>query len=460
MTNDQCRMTKREAGTRRCRSSFGHLVFAIRHCFVIRVSSFVIPALTAWGTSAAVHLSTDGYVRPGRYFPVEVRADGPVTLAADGCVPTDVAGGFRGTAPVWAVTTPAGELGGTPLRTPAEGERLVGATAALPAGAGELFPGDRLLPIRLDLADPLPGPPAAWEVLDAVVLDVPAMAAVTDAKRSALLAGGVMLAVAGDDRPDARWPWRRRGPWWVLAVTPAGPTEVVSPDVYGPTESWSPGWPAAVRGGAAGVAAVVGVVTVALFARGIRDRVTPRVAVAPQGHSSSRPKGAPAGRPLRGGGRWTAAAIAFPLLSGVAVLVWRSRLDPVARVRGDVTVTSPAWSQHDAWVYGRARSAAVATVPWAGWTHPAFASAGAAARARLTVSPDGSTAFRVPLAAGAAVAFVRREVGPAGVPPAITGGHGAAMRTVASLYLGRGDRVAGETPAPPGGWPGVAITRP
>ena len=50
------------------------------------------------------------------------------------------------------------------------------------------------------------------------------------------------------------------------------------------------------------------------------------------------------------------------------------------------------------------------------------------------------------------MAFVRRDVRPAGRPIAVTGKHGAAMRELASSsYLSSGDRVAGETaPAGPG----------
>ncbi len=392
--------------------------------------------------ATALRLPTDGYVRPGRYFPVEVRADGParVALRAPGCLPTDADVAGWATVPVLAVGPPGPLTGGDgpplPLRVPAEGERLVAAATGLPPAAADLFPGDRLVPVRLDPSDPLPGPPAAWEVLDAVVLDPAAVAALTDARRSALLAGGVTLAVTGDAPPDAppdaRWPWRRRGRLWALSPSPAGPAAgVVLPDAYAPTDAWTPGWSPAVRA-AAGTAAVLVAIAVVALTRFRR----PWLAVA--------------------------APVAASAVATAAVAVWRLTLDPVARGGGDVTVVTPALAQRDAWVYERARSPADVAVPWSGWTHPAFASDGALADGRptLTVSADGRLAWAVHLPAGSAVAFVHRDVSPAGPPPPVTGRRGAAMRDAAPLYLSAGDRLAGETPAAPGRWPGVLVIRP
>jgi hypothetical protein len=390
------------------------------------------PAIATAATT--VHLPTDGYVRPGRYFPIEVRADAPAHLTADGCVPCDVAAGWF-TVPMLAAGAPGDLHGGddppVPFRVPADDERLVASTGPLPAGAADLFPSCRIVPVRLDPANPLPGPPAAWEVLDGLVLDAPAMAAVTDERRSALLAGGVALIVTGSDAaPDDRWPWQRRGPLWALAYRPAGPAgTVVLPDAYEPTDGWTPSWPAAVRGTAGAAAVVVVVAAIALAVLRTRWAVV--------------------------------AAIALPCVATAAATAWRTRLDPVARGGGDVTITSPGrWSQRDAWAYERARSPADATVPWNGSTHPAFPSESAIAtdRARLTVAADGSLAFTLHLSAGSAMAFVRRDVTVADAP-LHTGGHDAVMRAIAPLYLSTGDRLVGETPPAAGRWPGVVISR-
>ena len=413
----------------------------------------VIASCVCAGAAPPVRLPTDGYVRSGRYFPVEVQGSGPVTLRADGCLPCEVANVGRTTVPMLVVTTP-GELHGggpaLPLRVPADDERLVGATAEPPA---DLFPGRRVIPVRLDPADPLPGPPAAWEVLDAVVLDAAAMAALDDAHRSALLAGGVMLAVVGDAvAPDDRWPWQRRGTAWVLSYAPAGPAGVVEPDAYVPTESWSPGWPPAIREAVVVIAVLLSLATVAWLyatgpAAGGRGRPSPVAAEAAAPVSAARPWAGVLG------------AVTLSLAAAGGVAVWRATLDPVARGGGDVTVAGGRWSQRDAWVYNRARSSTDVSVPWAGWTHPIFASTAAAEGARVTVAPDGRLGFALHLSSGAATAFVRRDVAP-GSPPDITGGSGGAMRGLAPLYLSTGDRVAGETAAAAGRWPGVAIRRP
>jgi hypothetical protein len=390
-----------------------------------------------------VRLPTDGYVRPGRYFPVEVRTDAAVTLAADGCLPCDVAATGRVTVPMLAVTTPGPLLGGgaaIPLRVPADDERLVGTLGDVPAG---LFPAGRVIPVRLDPADPLPGPAAAWEVLDAVVLDAPAMAAVDDVRRSVLLAGGVTLAVVADAVPDDRWPWRRRGTAWVLAYAPAGPTGVVDGDAYAPTEMWTPGWSATVREETVVAGVLVCLASLAIVA-------SRRTGVPPVRSATAR-----AGRPCDGN-RVVLLAVAVPLAAAGGVILWRSMLDRVARGGGDVTVTGDGWSQRDAWVYDRARSPADVDVPWAGWTHPMFASTSNGAR--VTVSADGRLAFHVHLGRGAAMAFLRREVRP-GTAQGVTGGRGAAMRSLAPMYLSTGDRVAGETAAAAGRWPGVEIVR-
>ena len=258
------------------------------------------------------------------------------------------------------------------------------------------------------------------------------MAALTDASRSALLAGGVTLAVPSDAPPDGRWPWQRRDRTWVLAADPAGPTGVVSADAYGPTEAWSPGWSAGVRGAAAAGGLVWAGAVVAL------------VAVA------RRP--------------WTRVAGPVVLCVAVAggVALWRATLDVVARGGGDVTVAGRGWVQRDAWVYERARAAADVTVPWAGWTHPVFADVEAVAvdRPRLTVGRRRADGVRA-VPAGRVGRGIRPGAtsGPGRCRPP-TGGRGAAMRDAAPLYLSTGDRVIGETASTPSRWPGVLVGRP
>jgi hypothetical protein len=355
-----------------------------------------------------------------------VDVSGSVSLRADGCLPCDVTASVPMTVPMLAVGSPgslSGDGSALPLRVPGDHERLVGMASDMDATA--LFPGERIIPVRLDPSRPLPGPAAAWEVLDAVVLDPAPMASID---QPTLLAGGVTLAVTGDVAPDERW--QRRGNLWVLSYAPAGPGGVVSEEAYVPTEAWTPGWPVAVREGVAITGVVTCLATVA--ATSLRRR-WPRGSV------------------------FVAAAV--PLAVAGGVVVWRSTLDPVAYGVGDVTVIGHGWCQRDRWVYERARWDTDVNVPWKGWTHPVFASDEATAGGRMTVGAEGSLAFSLRLSAGATVAFVRRDV-TTGDAPAITGGDASAMRGVAPLYLSRGDRTTGETAAPPGRWPGIVIVRP
>src|SRR5205807_2470341 len=102
----------------------------------------------------------------------------------------------------------------------------------------QLF-GAGTISIPLDSADPLPGPAVAWTALDGVVLDAAAMARIDHDRRSTLLAGGVVLAVAADAMPDTVWPWRREGSLWVLRHLPVGPADQpVDERAYAPTAAW------------------------------------------------------------------------------------------------------------------------------------------------------------------------------------------------------------------------------
>src|SRR5437867_3467375 len=80
---------------------------------------------------------------------------------------------------------------------------------AIRLGEG-LFPGKVIVPVALDLGRPLLMPAAAYEALDAVLLDAPSAARVTESQLSVLLAGGVAVAVRSDEKPAGGWPWHRQ----------------------------------------------------------------------------------------------------------------------------------------------------------------------------------------------------------------------------------------------------------
>jgi len=210
-------------------------------------------------------LPLDGHYRPGKYIPVKFRADfaasssGYVELGAQGAVPTRIflsEGEGQGIAPLlligsnrqitWRASRDSGRLDG-PLKGVGEGQRLVGFTTVDLPFAKELFKDDSIIPILLDITDPIPGPAVAWEALDAVVLDATA-ARPEDDKLAGLLAGGVVVAYRSVVKPDERWPWKRRGEYWVLSADIAGPRfSSEYPVPFAPIQGWEAGWSAPLR---------------------------------------------------------------------------------------------------------------------------------------------------------------------------------------------------------------------
>lgn len=155
-----------------------------------------------------------------------------------------------------------------PLRPLESGQKLVAfATGDGPsaAAAANLASGDAAwISVELDRAHPLDGPPAAWEGLDAVVLDPAALISkqVDEQKLAVLVAAGTAVLVRDPEgqQPSAKppflsnWPWTRLevpgekgGPvigYWKIQLTPAGPaTFAFNSDVFRPVlgkdNSWS-----------------------------------------------------------------------------------------------------------------------------------------------------------------------------------------------------------------------------
>lgn len=387
---------------------------------------------------AAVRLPLDGYCRPGRYFPIEIDSQSAISFSANGALTTDVAAGSnpRAIIPMLVLGTPT-DLhwpgGSLPLRVPGIHERLIASTSNT-IDVPDLFPGDRLLPIHLDIADPLPGPPAAWEALDAVVLDAGEMARITAAQRSALLAAGVMLTVPGKTKPDEQWPWQLRRvstvPFWVLSFTPRGPIDQPTyPEVYAPTYGWSPGWPPAVRTQVAAAAAVLFLAIMAISL--LRNR-------------------------------WVIVGlIALSLSAAGAIAGWQKSFGTIDRAGGAVIVGSSNLIQHDEWMFERGRQDGEQIVSWDGSTHPIFGSdvAVAQSRMKITVPAYGTARFEFYLDHGKTIALMRREVRPGSLPKATNSNSSPMRELVKAAYLQSRDRITGEIPAAGESWPGVVINK-
>jgi hypothetical protein len=225
--------------------------------FILTVMS--LTATCAAEPSVRVRFPLQGYYRPGKYVPVHVITSGlvgPAELRAEGAVPVTVQGPAADAVvpwlavtslqqPTWSADGQVGPIGD--LRALEEGELSVGVVGADTAGAAaiaaDLFPGKRPVAISLDINQPFPGDPVAWEALDVVVADELRH----DAPVRELISYGVMLVVRAEAAPRDGWQWQGRPGRWVLSMPRVGPAGAVAPAAYEPTNAWAPGWPAQVR---------------------------------------------------------------------------------------------------------------------------------------------------------------------------------------------------------------------
>jgi hypothetical protein len=384
---------------------------------------------------AAVGLPLDGYCRPGRFFPVVVDAAdarASLVLSADGCLPTQIepAGDSSRIVPMLAFGDPH-ELhwpgGSLPLRSVAGNERLIGSAASDPPA--DLFPHTRLIPIHLDPADPLPGPPAVWETLDAIVLDAADFSRIDDMHRSTWLAGGVTLVARGT-RPDARWPWQKHDGYWILRANIAGPhDDLIDDAAYAPTFTWQPGWSGRVCAQAVGAAAVLLLVILSVLLVG-------------------------RGSPTAGG-----VVVALCLIAGGLVIIWRRSLGSVDQAGGDVLIAGDHLLQRDSWVYQRAKESGEIQVPWTGSTHPILASLGGLAGSgmQLHASAIGQLRFTYAGSPGHCLAFLRRQLLLEDIPPILPGNRSPMQEAAKAMYLGPGLKVLGETSGEGTRWAGVVV---
>jgi hypothetical protein len=388
--------------------------------------------LTGHAALGGVTLPLGGACKPGRFFPVTVDAIDRETITADGCVPVDLAADNRRlTIPVLVTGVPGPVHfpgGSLPLHLAASDEILVGTTDPAIATAG-LFAGRHVTAIGLDPADPLPGPAAAWETLDAVCLDPPSMARITDQARSTLLAAGVEIIARGNTAPDNRWPWVQEDQFWILKFHPAGPVdEIVNSDVYSPVSAWTPGRRPAVQTRIILMAtlATLAVIAVCLW------------------HS-----------------RWRMPVVVVILLLATgSIVIWRQTLDVAATGGGDVLVVDGPLVQHDTWVFQRGLDTGDVAAPFTGWTHPVFSSTSAMNNAglRMTVTPT-TTAFTATTGPDRLLAFVHRDVLPE-PPPATTAATPSVMQDIAkAVYAGPGFKLSGDGPTAAGRWNTAVVGR-
>jgi hypothetical protein len=313
-----------------------------------------------------------------------------------------------------------GDGGSHPLATRlhplSDNERLVAYAGILPNGGQLLFPGKTIVPIGLDLSRPLLEPVAAWESLDAVVLSAAAFTRLDESHVSMLLAGGTVIAVRSQTRPDARWFWTHVGEDWVLRFSPAGPSSIIEPAAYSPTYEWERGWPATF-----GRRIVLAAVLFCLVG----------------------------GAVLLWRSRWAAAAfVALSCLFAAALAAWYARQSPMLQLAAAVRIDEGPVTQFDVWTWDSPVRASDGSFPAAGLTRPVFASARQPeqTQTRLECSSDGQPdRFLFHIAPGQSLAFLSRDLRldpPA--PPALSPARGPFADFATTLYFRRGDVVAGQ----------------
>jgi hypothetical protein len=345
--------------------------------------------------SAAVQITLplEGYFHPGRYMPVHVVIDNAatesITLSADGTIPLTILNspGSIDTVAPWLATssrvqgaswfdTSAHALN-LPLQPLTDNQRLVALAGVDPAQAAALFPDATVIPIQLNLTDPLPGPTYAWESLDALLLDDAAAARVNEGQLRALLTANTLVAIRSPRRPVGDWPWQRSGDFWLLRLHRAGPDSLVAPDAYLPTYGWVRGLPLSARRSALLGALLIAALLLAATLWKPRRPLLPVAAVA--------------------------------LLGSTLWIIWQSRQPPLIELTGRIVVESDGLSQCDRWTWLTSPVAVDGTFAAVDLAHPIFFSAAqlTSLSTQLFVFGDSrAPEFRFHLLPSATLAFV------------------------------------------------------
>jgi len=354
-----------------------------------------------------VSLPLGGYWRPGKYMPVRVmarEAGNSLEIGGDGVVPVRLMlreGRFDGVVPLLVISEPR-EIGDRPMRQVRPEQRLVGFTTIDIPFAQELFAGDTIVPIQLSAADPFPGAAAAWEMLDAVVLDN-TISNVTEQKLRELGTCGVVVA------------WR---PGEVSRPNIIGPRAAAEDlAAFAPVQGWAADWPVAFRRGV-----ILCAVAFSIIALGV------------------------------GMVRLRYSAVVLVILCGAATvglwMWWKNR--PAVLIKcGAIVVRDGALAQRDLWVYQATASGSDSKMPWSDVMRPYFESKmdRVAMRPVLVCGEDGMPReFEFHLMAGQKVAFLMRSMIPTPQGPLREAQPMSPLERLAKrMYLHEGVQIAGES---------------
>jgi len=358
----------------------------------ILVSMAVCPG----SAQVVVSFPTEGHFKPGRYMPVSLtleKESSSITLEARGAVPTQVQpdAGLKVVvpwlavadsidAPQWIMAGGASHLLDQPMHALGDNERLVALAGENGEIAGSLFPGKMIIPIRLDLSEPLLEPPQAWEALDAIVLSAAAADRLRADQVDAFLSAGTLVAVHSASQPAGRWPWKQVADYWMLRFDLSGPTAAIEPAAYQQTGDWRSGWPQSFRRRVLAAATVFSIVAVGL---------------------------------TLWRSRWVVAA--FLLLCAGTIgggLAWYARQLPVVELTGGVLLSHDSLDQIDMWSWRWALRDSADSFPAVG-TRPVLESLRqlGSSKVRLVCDSAGRPReFRFELGANQSLAFLTRTV--------------------------------------------------
>lgn len=286
-----------------------------------------------------VSFPLDGWYHPGRFMPVQVQADGPITLHAAGAIATQVGqegGPVRAVVPWLVIGNPtSANVNDSPLELTlhplSPQQKLIGyTTTSLDPDLAD----PSAVAIAIDREQLLSSAPAAWQSLDRLVLDESTLARCTPEQAMGWLANGTELIAH-----SSAMPWVQQGAMWRVKLNLLGPsTARPSEQVYLPTLGWSPGWPAAMRYSIL-LAAIIfsGILLLLILLRW----------------------------------RWILwAATGFCLLSWLAIIGWQRITPAIFTADGSIEVEGAVYHQQDHWRWLTAHSDTSARQYFDGLTLP------------------------------------------------------------------------------------------
>lgn len=386
----------------------------LKPCHLCGALIVLVACLPARG-EVSLHLPLGPWYRPGKYIPVQLRAahDAEEFFVAVGASNVNreedisrgsgrtsirVKSGSLDAVVPWLVMDgrarhPRASLevrgqfnqtaDGPELKLLGASDKLVGMTGEHGTFARRLLPEGNLIRVALDPAQPIRGNAAAWELLDAVLLDGESFARLQPGQLAGLIASGVIVAVKSGSAPDGAWPWRQEEDWWVLSFTPAGPRSSGYPEAaYKPIADWQPGWPWSFRRRMLflAVALCVPFLALALW--------KPRL------------------------------ASVWALLLGIGITIgfreWWSLQLAYQQAGGEVIIKGSALTQTDGWSYITATQARFPSLRWSDVMRPIFASESGHDDIWMALNCDTSGRpldFYIRLPARRKVAFMTRSVG-------------------------------------------------